>query len=378
MSVNYSAGLSPYEHKGNCGMPEKIESGEVLIEKSHKLSDLIKESKLTVVFTGAGISTSAGIPDFRGPEGVWTLEKQGKSPECNITFEDAVPTFSHRCLVQMEQKGLIHFVISQNVDGLHVRSGFPRDRLAELHGNMFTQKCQLCNREFVMDFVSPTMGLKSTGSKCLHKKRRGNCRGVLCDTILDWEDALPDDQLEMSEKFSRAAELAIVIGSSLQIIPAGNLPLFTKRNQGKLVIINLQTTKHDKHADLRIYGYADEVMKIVAEDLKITVPDYQGPSVCLQSLRAMPDLPAFKKATSNARKRKQPTVASNCSNSEGNFPDTKTSGNKQKQELNESKVKAELNLQNNIALPTVAQELETSPGKSIHLTSSQLKQEIST
>uniref|UniRef100_G1QS29 protein acetyllysine N-acetyltransferase n=1 Tax=Nomascus leucogenys TaxID=61853 RepID=G1QS29_NOMLE len=106
MSVNYAAGLSPYADKGKCGLPE--------------------------------VSASEG-PE--GPHGVWTMEEQGLAPKFDTTFESARPTQTHMALVQLERVGLLRFLVSQNVDGLHVRSGFPRDKLAELHGNMFVEEC---------------------------------------------------------------------------------------------------------------------------------------------------------------------------------------------------------------------------------------------
>lgn len=289
MSVNYSEGLSPYEHKGKCGMPEKIDSDEILTESIKKLASLLKESKCTVFHTGAGISTSSGIPDFRGPNGVWTLEKKGLKPDCSIRFEEAIPSYTHRALNELEKAGLLHFLISQNVDGLHVRSGFPRDRLSELHGNMFVQICSKCKHEYVMDYVSPTMGLKATGVKCTNIKVRGKCRGTLHDSILDWEDALPENELEKADIMSKAATLSVTLGTSLQIVPAANLPLIAKKkNGGKLVIVNLQSTKHDKHADLRIHHYVDDVMKGVMNELNIRVPPFESAIVVQHSLNKNP------------------------------------------------------------------------------------------
>lgn len=260
------------------------------IRKSIKvLAGLIKESKCTVIHTGAGISTSSGIPDFRGPKGVWTLENKGLEPECNIRFEEAVPSYTHRALVELEKAGFVHYVVSQNVDGLHVRSGFPRDRLSELHGNMFIQICGKCRHEYVMDYVSPTMGLKPTGVKCTNEKSRGKCRGILHDSILDWEDALPDKELEKADIMAKAATLSITLGTSLQIVPAANLPLpAKKKNNGQLVIVNLQPTKHDKHADLRIHYYVDAVMKGVMRELGLVAPPFKAPAVVEKSKHANP------------------------------------------------------------------------------------------
>ena len=145
MSVNYASGLSYYEHKGKCGMKELFDDEETLSSSVTKLTEIMKKSKRTVVITGAGVSTSAGIPDFRGPNGVWTLEQRGELPKAEVTFETAHPTTTHLALVALHNAGYIAHLISQNVDGLHLRSGFPLDRLLELHGNMFMQQCQLCN-----------------------------------------------------------------------------------------------------------------------------------------------------------------------------------------------------------------------------------------
>ncbi|XP_072297400.1 NAD-dependent protein deacylase sirtuin-6 [Eucyclogobius newberryi] len=285
MSVNYSAGLSPYADKGVCGLPEAFDGPEELKAKVETLAKMIKESKFWVVHTGAGISTSAGIPDFRGPKGVWTLEERGEMPHFDTTFEDARPTFTHLALLGLQRAGYLKYLISQNVDGLHVRSSFPRDLLSELHGNMFVEECEKCGRQYVREKVIGVMGLKPTGRYCEFVRSRGlrACRGKLISTILDWEDPLPDRDLNKAEDASRRADLALTLGTSMQIKPSGDLPLLTKRKDGKLVIVNLQPTKHDKHAHLRINGYVDEVMKQLMELLEVDIPKWEGPTVCESS-----------------------------------------------------------------------------------------------
>ncbi|KAM8765645.1 NAD-dependent protein deacylase sirtuin-6 isoform 5-T5 [Rhynchonycteris naso] len=209
MSVNYAAGLSPYADKGKCGLPEIFDPPEELEQKVWELANLVWQSSNVVFHTGAGISTASGIPDFRGPHGVWTMEEQGLAPKFDTTFESARPTQTHMALVQLERVGLLHFLVSQNVDGLHVRSGFPRDKLAELHGNMFVEECVKCKKQYVRDAVVGSMGLKATGRLCTMTKARGlrACRGELRDTILDWEDALPERDLTLADEASRSDPL---------------------------------------------------------------------------------------------------------------------------------------------------------------------------
>ncbi|XP_056600452.1 NAD-dependent protein deacetylase sirtuin-6 [Triplophysa dalaica] len=282
MSVNYAAGLSPYADKGICGLPEIFDSPEELKTKVETLAQWIRDSQYMVVHSGAGISTSTGIPDFRGPKGVWTMEERGETPHFNTTFEDARPSLTHMALLQLQKAGHLKYLISQNVDGLHLRSGFPRDRLSELHGNMFVEECEKCGKQYVRDAVIGVMGLKPTGRYCDVIRSRGlrSCRGKLISTILDWEDSLPERDLNRAEEACRRADLALTLGTSLQIKPSGDLPLLTKRTGGKVVIVNLQTTKHDKHAHQRIYGYVDEVMGQLMKLLGLEIPDWTGPTLC--------------------------------------------------------------------------------------------------
>ena len=103
-----------------------FDSREEIQSKMAELVKLFRESKHIVVHTGAGVSTAAGIPDFRGPKGVWTLEEKDKSPQLDVTFDEAKPTLTHMALVKLVQEGIVKYVISQNVDGLHLKSSLPR------------------------------------------------------------------------------------------------------------------------------------------------------------------------------------------------------------------------------------------------------------
>ncbi|KAF7274779.1 sirtuin 6 [Rhynchophorus ferrugineus] len=274
MSCNYADGLSPYENKGVLGAPESFDSREDVERKCLILTDWIKTAKHVVVHTGAGISTAAGIPDFRGPKGVWTLEKEGKKPDINISFNDAVPTKTHMALKHLIDKQIIHYIVSQNIDGLHLKTGVPRSHLAELHGNMFIGQCDTCDCQFVMPTATCTVGQKELGHFCKREVRGRSCRGKLKDTILDWEADLPEKDLEMSDYQSSIADVNICLGTTLQIVPSGNLPLKCQKYGGKLVIINLQPTKHDKKADLIINTYVDDVLELLMANLNLEIPEY--------------------------------------------------------------------------------------------------------
>jgi mono-ADP-ribosyltransferase sirtuin 6 len=325
MSCSYADGLSPYEHKGKLGQTEIFDTPEEVDNKVELLTKWIsQESSHTVFHTGAGISTSAGIPDFRGPKGVWTLEKKGLKPDMNVSWDDAVPTKSHMAISKLFDMNLAHFLISQNIDGLHMRSGISRSKIAELHGNMFVDACQTCRRMFVRDSPAPTVGQKFVGKSCPATRinnvsptgdtKRGNCRGKLIDFVLDWEHELPESDRILSDAHSTLAELSIVIGSTLQIIPAGNMPTYTKKYQGagkghgRLVIINLQPTKHDKKADLLIRAFADTVMTKLFERLGVQIPCYDARNDPVKSLTSLPqatvDTPLIE-WTQNSRKSKE-------------------------------------------------------------------------
>lgn len=255
---------------------------------------MVQQSSHFVVLTGAGISTSAGIPDFRGPGGIWTrqqeLEKRQrrekrkrKAPEPENTkaepesvkakpaaaspeelpagaldFGAAQPTLTHYALAEMAQRGKLKHVVTQNVDALHQRSGLNRDNLSVLHGCIFEEKCESCGQLELFDKEVTTISCELTGKKCK------SCGGGLRDTLLDWEDELPEDQLARSEQHCVEADLVMTLGTSLRIEPAGSLP---QLSTGGFVIVNLQTTPYDEQSKLLIRAPVDKVMAHIMEQL---------------------------------------------------------------------------------------------------------------
>eukprot|EP00898_Chlorokybus_atmophyticus_P003542 jgi/Chlat1/4189/Chrsp27S04285 len=267
MSLGYAGRLSERKNLGRLGMKERPDAPNVVASKVKQLAELMKASEKIVFFTGAGVSTACGIPDFRGPQGVWTLQKKGGELPPGIEFERAAPSLTHQAVVSLAQAGKLTFAISQNVDGLHLRSGLPRTLLAELHGNCFMEVCDACSTEYVRDFELETVGLKYTGRQCLQP----GCQGKLRDSILDWEDELPEQELSQADYYASQADLMICLGTSLQITPACNIPIRTLKNKGKVVIVNLQTTPKDRRASLIVRAPVDDVMRNVMSYLNIPI-----------------------------------------------------------------------------------------------------------
>lgn len=228
------------------------------------------------------------------------MEKQGLSlPASKLqSFDRCQPTFSHMAIRSLLSRGHVSFIVSQNIDGLFLKANFPRSSIAELHGNYFVDECTNCRRRFIRTRPSPTMCCKPTGDACPRTLKRP-CKGHLTDTILDWEQNLPDKELDSAIAHSKKADLAICLGTTLQINPAGKLPLNVlkkgrqnrkrKHDQinndtanastpkpGKLVIVNLQKTKHDAKANLIIHGKIDRVMELLCAELGIQVPSYDS------------------------------------------------------------------------------------------------------
>ncbi len=187
-----------------------------------------------------------------------------------IDFELAKPSLTHMALVALVKSEVVKHICSQNVDGLHLRSGVPPEKLSEVHGDCFVEKCHRCKKSYHRDFEMKTVGFKYTGRRCTTE----GCRGRLKDFVLDWDDALPEDDLIKSERNARESDVALCLGTSLRIAPACNIPPLTKKHGGKLVIINLQKTPKDKQADMKIHGKSDIIMKLLMQHLSLSIPPF--------------------------------------------------------------------------------------------------------
>merc|ERR1719161_968165 len=204
-------------------MEEQYDPDDVLVEKLDKLAQMVRESDHFVAFTGAGISTSAGIPDFRGPDGKWTREAQGEEAIIGVQTVKAFPTPTHMALVDLYKRGTLKYVISQNCDGLHRRSGLPAAAISELHGNGNVEICEDCGEQYFRDFKCDRMKKgydHFTGRFC-------HCGGRLLNSTIDFGQSLPPRPLELAEEHSAKADLHLALGSSLTVSPACDMPATT-------------------------------------------------------------------------------------------------------------------------------------------------------
>ncbi len=217
-----------------------------------EMAQLMFASRYMVVFTGAGISTESGLRDFRGPDGLWTRRDKGLSTP-RQDFTGAAPNTGHQAIAELQDMGRLAFLISQNVDNLHLKSGIKPELLAELHGNLTKVRCVEC--DFKMDRVEGE-------SKC------PLCGGGLVSTVVNFGDSLPAKDLAESYKHSQRCDLFIVVGSSLVVYPAADMPAVALEAGAKLVIINQGETPFDGHAHLRFSEAIGEVLPAAVDRLK--------------------------------------------------------------------------------------------------------------
>lgn len=264
---------------------EFLDGEEELRRKVKTLATWLRQAKHAVAFTGAGISTAAGIPDFRsgmdtiadsGP-GVWELAARGLTPpggqrRCSRTTLGAIPTTTHILLVEMEKRGLIKHLVSVNTDGLHRRSGFPATKLSELYGNINTERCSECKKTFLRDYFTRRMSNEvhdhATGRIC-------HCGGALQDTIVNFNEPLTVNLVRNNLECCDPADLCLAMGSSLQVAPGGDIPTMVCNKGGRLVIVNLQATPMDVNADLIIHAKCEDVTRLLMQELGIAVPPWK-------------------------------------------------------------------------------------------------------
>ena len=225
------------------------------------LARVIDLARQAVVFTGAGISTESGIPDFRSPGGIWTKmapidfsdflaseearrETWRRRFEADDTWRNAQPNRGHRAVAELVRRGSAAAVITQNIDGLHQASGVPMDQVIELHGNSTYAHCLDCARRYEIAEMRGAFERDGTAPVC------ETCGGWVKTATISFGQAMPAKPMRRAEIETLAADLFIVAGSSLVVYPAAGFPELAKRNGATLVIINREPTGFDAIADL--------------------------------------------------------------------------------------------------------------------------------
>jgi NAD-dependent deacetylase len=227
-----------------------------------RLGEMIAAASMIVPFTGAGISTECGIPDFRSPGGLWTRNRPIPFDEfvasqeardeswrrrfaMETTFAAARPGRGHRALASLYRAGKVPAVITQNIDNLHQQSGFAPDHVIELHGNTTYARCIGCARSYDLAWVKQRFD-DAGAPDCI------DCGGPVKTATISFGQAMPEDAMERASELSRACDLFIAIGSSLVVWPAAGFPMMAKDAGARLVIINREPTDQDEFADLVI------------------------------------------------------------------------------------------------------------------------------
>jgi NAD-dependent deacetylase len=227
-----------------------------------RLQEMIYEASTVVPFTGAGISTECGIPDFRSPGGLWTknrpipfdefLASQEARNESwrrrfamSDQFGDAKPGRGHRALASLYRAGKVPAVITQNIDNLHQSSGIASEHVVELHGNTTYAACLDCADRYDLTWVRQRMeAANGCAPDC------PACGGFIKTATISFGQAMPDAAMQRAQDLARSCDLFLAIGSSLVVWPAAGFPLMAKRNGARLIIINREATEFDEMADL--------------------------------------------------------------------------------------------------------------------------------
>ncbi len=238
----------------------------------NKIAEMIKNSTYLVVFTGAGISTESGLSDYRGKDGIWTRKDKGLPPKYGKHFDEVKPNEAHYAIKELQDMGLMKFLISQNVDNLHLESGVDSSLIAELHGNYNLMKCIDCDTRYTRVEVKWDRELHGRGFRTEPQQANqpvcSKCEGRIISSVVNFNDPMPEKEMKISKEHAAKCDLMLVIGSSLSVQPASNFPRKAKKNGTKLIIINIDPTTQDDLADIVVANRAGKILPQVVEKLK--------------------------------------------------------------------------------------------------------------
>jgi NAD-dependent deacetylase len=242
-----------------------------------RLAELLADARCAVAFTGAGISTESGIPDFRSPGGLWTKNRPIPFDEFLASrdarseawrrkfamedkFQAAKPGRGHRALARLIESGKMSSVITQNIDNLHQASGIPQEKVIELHGNGSYATCLDCATRYEIDWVRARFDeAGGIAPDC------AECSGPVKSATISFGQAMPEAAMRRAEAETLKADLFLAIGSSLVVWPAAGFPAMAKRNGAHLVILNREATEFDEIADLVVHEDIGDVLEPFAE-----------------------------------------------------------------------------------------------------------------
>jgi NAD-dependent deacetylase len=240
----------------------------------------IRNAQRIVVLTGAGISTDSGIPDFRGPQGVWTknpgaekmatLQHYVADPDVRKrAWQSRLQTFApprepnagHRALVELERRGTLHMLITQNVDGLHIDAGTAPEKIVEIHGTVREVVCLDCGERAPMERALARVRAGEADPPCR------SCGGILKSATISFGQALVEDDLARAEHASRACDLLLAVGSTLSVYPIAGVVPVAKRAGARIVIVNAEPTEMDEIADAVLRGSISAILpRLTAAD----------------------------------------------------------------------------------------------------------------
>jgi NAD-dependent deacetylase len=247
-------------------------------DKITLIAERIKKGRKNVVFTGAGISTESGIPDYRSQGGIWDKfrpvyfdefmsDRQAREEywrrwqELYQGIQQARPNAGHTAIARLDQMGLIEALITQNVDGFHQQAGLADEKIIELHGNTRRIRCMSCRNIFATEEIQARLNSGDAAPEC-------ECGGYLKPDTISFGQAMPVDAVEKATTLSHTSDFFLVVGSTLLVQPAAHMPVYAKQNNAFLAIVNLSDTPCDKMCDVLIRDKAGKALQKIVQEVE--------------------------------------------------------------------------------------------------------------